>query len=100
MMTFFMPREFPHLIIPDAGTESNAIEIRAGQALGIFSAAASTGDVSIEVSPDGENWYDHPQATLVDGAYTEISIAFRFVRLVSSVAEGAERVYRTVVLGG
>ena len=93
--------DLPNLTIANAGTTSGAIGGFAdARALMIYAPAALTGTVTVQVEPTdtGTSWVDYgsggSDVTIAAGnAVTIEPISFRQLRLSSSGAEGAERVF-------
>jgi hypothetical protein len=97
----YMNRALPHLIIGDGETESNVVECRATVALGLFTPTGPlTGVVGLEVSLDAVTWYAHPDHDdLIEGEVAVLHpVVWRYMRLTSDMAEGAEREIEVGVL--
>lgn len=94
------------LTIPDGATLSNVVDVRWVKALTLYAPAALTGTITVQISPDGETFFTakNPYQTaaadaieLDAGEVTIVpSLQARYIRLSSSVSEGAERVIQMV----
>lgn len=94
---------YPDLVIASAGTASNSARVDVAESITIYAPAALTGTVNVQASPDGTNWYNLQDAGSdiavgVDDAVTIVTISVKFIRLLSSLAEGAERTFKLTAL--
>ena len=79
------------MVIPNAGTVSNAVSTLDRNKMTIYGAAAYTGVISLEASADGAAFID-TGLTVAAGALLRVdSLEADQIRLVSTLAEGAER---------
>ena len=92
----------PDLVIANAGTVSGAIgSLEDADTVTIYGPTALTGTVTIQIEPSaaGTTWLDltsgGSDVTIgVGNAVVIGDISFRQLRLSSSAAEGAERIFR------
>lgn len=102
-------REFVDLVIPNSGTTSTSYELGGTHLIGVlFPASFTSSKVKIQGSLDGTNFYDvygsdtgtakeikatANTLTIIENTYDN---PFNYVRLVSNMAEGAERTLKIV----
>jgi len=106
MTTIYSPRSSRKATIANGGTTSGAIDLTDSALLGfIMPAGWTAGTLTLQVSLDGSNWaspydaygsavgsIDSPVASAAYAVDVTSLLAWRYVRFVSSVAQGAERV--------
>jgi hypothetical protein len=84
----------PSLIIPNGDTDGTPIDVTGIDELTIYGPAALTGVISIEVSPDkGTTWYPRAGAPAISIGVIVNTVHADQMRLVSTLAEGAERTF-------
>ncbi|KKN88079.1 hypothetical protein LCGC14_0251510 [marine sediment metagenome] len=84
----------PDLKILNGQTNGVSIDVAEIDELTIYGPAALTGVISTEVSPDGgTTWYPYAGAPAINVRVTYSTIHAHKMRLVSTLAEGAERVF-------
>lgn len=87
------------LVIPNNGTDSNMVEVGPANDICIFAPGTLTGTINVQVSPDNSNWFDLKSAgssiTIAASAAVIITTGgFRYLRLHSNGAEGADRTFK------
>lgn len=87
------------IVIPNGGTESNALDVGSVNSLAIFAPAALTGTVTLQISPDGENWYNAKSggdniAVAVDAGVVITNGGYKYLRLISGSTEAAARTFK------
>ena len=84
----------PNLVIANGATNGTPIDVAAIDELTIYGPAVLTGVISIEVSPDkGTTWYPRTGVPAINVGVTVTTIHAHRMRLVSTLAEGAERTF-------
>ena len=84
----------PDLVIPNTGTASAGVDILPIEDLTIYGPATLTGVIDIEVSPDkGVTWYSLSLAVAADARVPVVAPQASQIRVVSTMAEGAERLF-------
>lgn len=81
----------PDLVIALGAQLSNEVELASVDKLTFYGAAAYTGVITIQLSPNGTDWYDGDALAADDTVTVNPALAER-VRLSSTLAEAAERV--------
>ncbi len=82
------------LVIESGETNGVEIDVAEIDELTIYGPAALTGVISIEVSPDkGTTWYPRVGVPAVDIGVTVSTIHAHRMRLVSTLAEAADRAF-------
>ncbi len=82
----------PDLTVDAGGLPSNPVKLVGVNKVSVFAPPAVTGQISIQVSPDGVVWYDTGQ-TVAGGDVTTLEVVAGFLRVNSNQAEAAERVF-------
>lgn len=81
----------PDLVIALGAQLSNEVELASVDKLTVYGAAAYTGVVTLQFSPNGADWFDGDAVAAATMLEVPLALAER-VRLSSTLAEAAERV--------
>ena len=90
------------IVIPSAGTDSPGVDVAYADSFTIYAPAALTGTISIQVSPNNEDWFNLQDAGVdinigVNEAITVTVSSVLFVRLHSSMTEAADRSFEITI---
>lgn len=92
----------PRLTIANNGTASNVIDVSGAKSIAICGPATLTGTVSIQISADGLTFFKvqvggSDAVVTVDDATIIPDLPAKYLRLLSSGAEGGARTFITMV---